>query len=221
MFFRPGERGAYYQWFVEFPRCDKITAVPWDSPHRHYRSLEEFATIDTKTLEDGFVACITIPWVMLYDKLPRNGDLWPFTLQRWSRLGSVTWGGKVHEINRFGRVEWQGLSPELELDIKRNLLLKAWARYRSARAALANHWRDEMIGDPPFFHLALKARFEQLDAFGERVSADMPAETVREVFDAAVADWMEIEYVVAEQRSAWLRDALFDAEIPSSRAAGE
>lgn len=209
MFFRPGDRGAYYQWFVAFPHTAEPTTVTWDSPHRHYRRMEDYVRVQTAETGSGFGAYVFFPWEMLYDNLPQNGDRWPFSLQRWSRLGSTTWGGKVHELNRFGRVIWRDLTPEREQAIRRGLALRAWTRYRNVRNRLVRHWRDEVMGDPAFYEQALKPAVERLDAAGEGIEQELAGADIDQLFNEAVPDWMEFDYRVAELRSAWLLDQHF------------
>ncbi len=210
MFFRPGERGAYYQWFVSLPHAAEPGPITWDSPHRHYRRMDNYARVQTADTGTGFGVYLFFPWEMLYDRLPQNGDRWPFSLQRWSRLGSTTWGGKVHELNRFGRIVWQDLTPEVEQAIRRSLVLRAWGRYRDARNRLVRHWRDEVMGDPAFYEQALASEVERLDDAGKGIDGDLAGADIDRLFDAFVPEWMEFEYRVAELRTAWLMAGHFE-----------
>ena len=207
LFFRPGEDTAYYQWFVGFPAVPP-KSVSWDSPHTAYRPLDDYYKVQTAVLGDGFAARVLIPWEMVYDKLPREGDRWPFGLMRWSRLGSVTWGGKVHELQKFGRIEWQGMDTARLMGIKRQIVMNALGRYRAVRSDIASFWKDEQKGDPVFFGEVLLPFLERLDADGKTVGMAMSDAVVEDLFRETVPLWMEFPHRVASLRRQYLQAAL-------------
>jgi len=208
MFFAPGLGAGYYQWFVSFPKPD-FKSVSWDCPNRHFREMDSYCAADTGVVPGGFGASIFIPWELVYDKLPADGDTWPFNVIRWTRAGGVTWRGKVHAIHDYGKVEWEGLTTERLLAIKRKLVMKGLSRYQKSRRDIVAFWKDEVLGDPVFFQQVLLPVVEKLDAAGKKVDVKMPVTDIESLFADAVPDWMEFNYKVAELRRDYLAAKLF------------
>jgi len=208
MFFSPGLGECYYQWMLDLA-SGTLREYLWNSPNPRFRPMSGYCRSDAGLSDRGFGAALFIPWVMLYDRLPREGDTWPFNIIRWGRAGGVTWSGKVHEIHRFGKVRWAGLGPERLLAIKRRIVLKALARYRKARDEAVAHWKDEVLGDPGFFEKCLLPVVERLDRFASAAGDDMSDAEVETLFIEAVPDWMEFDYKVAESRRLYLNRKFF------------
>ena len=215
MSFAPGLGVGYYQWFVHFPKPD-FKSVSWDCPNRHFRTMEPYCVADTGLVNGGFGASLFIPWELVYDRLPAEGEAWPFNVIRWTRSGGVTWHGRVHAIHDFGRVQWEGLTPERLLGIKRKLVLKGFSNYQKSRRELVAFWKEEVLGDPVFFQQVLLPVVEKLDAFGQQVDVQMSPAAVASLFADAVPDWMEFNYKVADLRREYLAGKLLQ-EVPTNQ----
>jgi hypothetical protein len=211
MAFSPGpDGGAYYQWIIDLA-ANKLSVYDWDSPHRHYRSLQDHIRCETIALEDGFGTLVSIPWESLYDKLPLAGGTWPFSVIRWMPEGGVTWGGKVHEIGRWGQVEWQPPEPAARTRIRKTLLRRAWGVYTRQKPTLVDYWADDTIGDPAFYAAVLAPAAKRLDERGQAIEHldTLDQDEVAELFDSAIHDWMEFSYLVDELRGNYLQDTIF------------
>jgi hypothetical protein len=172
--------------------------------------METYCKSDVAVLDKGFGASFFFPWEMLYDKLPKDGDSWRFGLLNWTRAGGVSWGGKVHEIHKWGQVQWSGLTPERVLAIKRKLVMKGFGNYKKTRDLLVIHWKDEMLGDPAFYKESLLPVITKLDEYGKSVGGDMTPAQIESLFTEAVPDWMEFSYTVSELRQDYLHKTLFN-----------
>lgn len=215
MYIALGEDGPSYQWLFEQPE-DKLMIPPWNSPHKFYRHLNDYVTIATQPIENGFATCMNFSWELAYDRLPQNGDTWPFELIRWTRGGGVTWGGKsVWQIGNWGRLQFELTEKQL-VQIRRNLVYKALAKfkkeYRASSGGLVAVWQDSELGDPQFYKQELEPLVKQLEQYAELVTEDMPEETVNMLFEKAVPAWMDFQYFVAELRRAYLLKQLTSAE---------
>jgi hypothetical protein len=210
MYFSRGASGeTYSQWIIDLPG-GKLQSYDWNSPHRFFRQMGDYFKSDTVTLGDKMGTYIFVPWEALYDRLPLEGGKWPFGFIRWTPAGGITWGGKVHEIGQWGTVEWDKPSPEQALTIRKNIARKAWGKYKKNRDALTTHWKDNMLGDPKFFAEVMEPEIERLNKFGEKLNEPekMTAEDVKVLPEDAVPDWMELDYLVSELRSRYLKNRL-------------
>lgn len=213
MSFMHGLGECYYQWLVSIPD-GKVNAIDWNSPHRGWRPMDQYYRSETLALDKGFGTYVFFPWEFLYDRLPKDGDAWPFGLIRWTRAGGVTWGGLVHETHKWGTVQWSGFTPERRTAIKRRIAMKALGSYQKARTDAVNFWKDEELGDPAFYAAALAPAVAALDEAGKKVGEQMTAADVDLVCEQTVPDWMEFQYKVSELRQEYLKRRLFDAAKP-------
>jgi tetratricopeptide (TPR) repeat protein len=207
MYFTRGYGEQYYQWLINL-QTGVFTPIDWCTPHRGYRLMEGFCKSETLTLDKAIGTYIFFPWEMIYDRLPKDGDQWPFGVIRWTRAGGVTSGGKVHEIHKWGKVQWSGLTPEHRTAIQRRLVMKALGNYRKVRTDLLNTWKDDELGDPGFYKSTLLPAIEALDELGKKVDSPMSPADIESLFTTAVPDWMEIQYKVAELRREYLLNKL-------------
>jgi len=210
MAFSPGFEGAcYYQWIANLAE-NRVSLYDWDSPHRHFRSLKGQFRCETVALKGAYGTYIFIPWTVLYDKLPIDGGRWPFSVIRWSKDGGITWGGKVHEIGRWGLVEWEKPTPAQRQAIQAGIVRRAWGRYVKARTALSEHWQDPEVGDPAFYKEALAPEIQRLDKYGTVLvgPGELTAAQVARLLTEAVPHWMEFGYAVSELRADALRKRL-------------
>ncbi|NLF21940.1 MAG: hypothetical protein GX590_02155 [Lentisphaerae bacterium] len=211
MYLQPGAGECYYQWMIHI-QPEKVSFVDWMSEHRHFRSLKNYFKHEIAPIPEGFGVAMTISWEALYDKLPTTASEWAFGVVPWTRDGGFTWGsGQVHELNRFGRVQFKGLEAVMPA-IKRQLVLRAWGKYKRDSGPIKTFWNDEQRGDRAFEAAVLLPRVQQLEAWGAEVKADMDAATVERLFKEAVPSWNEFAYDVAELRTAYLKQQLLAGE---------
>lgn len=208
MYFRPGEGECYFQW-MENLYPEKTTFVSWTSPHRSYRKMDSFYRREIAPVADGMGIAMFLPWLLIYDKLPTNDSEWPLGIIVWGPRGGYSWGGgKVHELNRFGRLVFRDAGAWLPR-IRRSIVLKAFGAFRQACPDVRNFWVDEVKGDLPFYEEVLKSQIERLLEAGEAVSPGMSREDSDRLFLEAVPDWMEFPYLLSELRKSWLKERLF------------
>ncbi len=208
MYLALGENAPAYQWMFDQPGS-KIFIPTWNSPHKFYRNLNDYVTLNTAPVENGIASCMSFSWELAYDRLPKNGDTWPFELIRWTRGGGVTWGGKsVWQIGNWGRWKFDGLTPEVLRDIKKKIIFKAVAKYKAQNNAntggLIAIWQDAELGDIDFYNTTLKPKVEKLNKLAEMVKSDMTPEVIDQLYLEAVPDWFDFEYTVSELRRNYL-----------------
>ena len=208
MYFEPGEGECYYQWMITLP-SEKTTFVEWTSPHRNYRKMDDYFKAEVAPVDDGFGVYMFLPWDFVYDKLPKEGDLWTFGLVNWSRNGGFTWGsGQVHELHRFGKVKFTGVDKFMPL-IRRAIVMRAFANYQKAAASATTCWNDEVKGDQPFYENTLKPIIGKFDELGKLVRPEMTRTDADMLFEKAVPDWMEFGYLIDELRAEHVKNKLF------------
>ncbi|NQT18657.1 MAG: hypothetical protein HQ592_03050, partial [Planctomycetes bacterium] len=210
MFFAPGLKGeVYYQWIINLAHA-KTDLYHWNTPHRFYRYLEDkvgsFRT-ETAVLKTGWGTSVFIAWEAIYDKLPffeGNENVWRFSTMRWGPV-NLTWGGAVHEPGRWGLVKWQPPSSAQLLEIQRQIVRKAWWRYRSGKTKLSEFWTSAR-GDQAFYDEVLTPFFIRQDAFKAQMEqvAQWDAGTVARIFSEQVPRWMELDCLVEEWRAEFL-----------------
>lgn len=210
MYLAVGEHAPSYQWLFEQPK-DKLEIPPWNSPHEYYRRLENYVTISSQPVENGFATAMNFPWELAYDRLPKNGDAWPFEIIRWTRAGGVTWGGDtVWDIGHWGRLEFSGLTSEVLTEIRRIIIYKAYARYQAQNSARSGGaiaiWQDAELGDPEFYAKALKPEVDRLNELGKLVTDNMSAPTVNKLWIEAVPYWFDFQYRASKIRAQYLND---------------
>jgi hypothetical protein len=159
---------------------------------------------DVEVLDKQIGVALFFPWELFYDKLPQVGDSWRFGAIRWSRAGGVTWGGKVHEINKWGDLQWDGMTQERLQAIKRKLVMKACGTFRQEQNTLMAKWNDEIHGDLTFY-----TTLKRLSQLSEEVTGNMDAATVERLFTTAVSDWMQLPYLVQELRTSYVKRLFF------------
>lgn len=211
MYLAVGEGAPAYQWLFDQPNDDDMYSPPWHSPHKYYRNLKPYVDITSRPIENGIATAMNFSWELAYDRLPENGDLWPFEIIRWTRGGGVTWGGKsVWQIGNWGRLKFDGLNKEVLREIRRVLIYKAFAAYKKQSSGrnggLIAIWQDPELGDPDFYEKCLKADVERLNELGKLVTDDMSPETIDLLWTSAVGMWFDFQYHVAELRTKYLQE---------------
>jgi hypothetical protein len=208
IFFAPGLHTVpYYQIFTH-PFAGNTDYIDWGIPHRHYRSLKEYAKVESSPLEKGFGTFMFVPWEAMYERLPLNGDYWRFTIIRWmpfGKAGGTTWGGQVHDTGNFGLLHFEAPKAEQKLAMQKRVLRAAWFKYLATSKAATTYWSDAKIGDREFYDGILKPVIEEYSSLGQSLGKpdDWNAATLQKA--AAVHDdWMEFEYKVSELRREYL-----------------
>jgi hypothetical protein len=169
---------------------------------------------DSRATDKGVALYIRIPWMTLYDKLPREGGKYQFEAIHWTN-GGRSWGGSksVHNRSSFGDLIFSNMTKKNLTAIKRRIIKKAYDHYKKQKAGNFNgvidFWEDPELGDPEFYNACLRAMVSELDGYGKMIKPGMSDEEVELVFGKAVPKWMEIEYVVADLRRKYLSDKFF------------
>ena len=158
---------------------------------------------------DGFVAHTWIPWTAVYDKLPTDGNVWKFGMQRWGKA-RATLSGNVHELERALRLKFALTQQELT-SVKRTVAIMSFNRYnkvRQSKGEFIQTWNDKVLGDPAFYKSEVEGLIADLDAAGERLMAPAPDAQIAAIYDRYVPLWAEIRYVIADRRAAYLKRQL-------------
>ena len=140
---------------------------------RRYRPLSEYLKYATQSIPGGFGTTFFIPWNTLYDRLPDAKSEWALGVIPWVRAGGFTWGsGQVHELNRFGKIKFNGIEKMLPA-IKKQIVLSAWAKYKRESGNIRTLWNDEQRGDRDFETKAVTPLMDKLADYGKSVSSSM------------------------------------------------
>lgn len=213
IFFAPGMHTVPYYQIFTYALAEKTSFYDWGIPHRHYRSLKEYAKVESLPLDRGFGTFIFVPWEALYDRLPLEGEHWRFSIIRWmpfGKAGGVTWGGQVHDTGNFGLLRFEKPGAAQKTAIEKRQLRAAWFKFLASSKAATNFWSDERLGDLDFYNKVLLPETQKNTALGESLGNpdDWDAATLQKA-GTARDDWMEFDYKVSELRAVYLRDKLF------------
>ncbi len=207
MYLQPGDGEFYYQWILHMG-TSKINFYNWKSHGSNFRALNDYFTFQVAPIPGGLGTSMTIEWAALYDNLPANGDSWALGVIPWVPQGGFTWGsGQVHELNRFGRIIFDDIEKIMPL-IKRQLVLKAWGKYKRESDPVKVLWADEQRGDQAFSAAVVTPLADKLEAAGTEVKTDMDAATVERLFQEFVPQWNEFALIVAQARTTYLEHQL-------------
>ena len=135
MYFLPGDTDntapATYWQFYKGEGC--FDQYDWPVCDRHWRALKPYVKESTRTVKNGYVFRMDIPWEALWDKMPlfsdRTDNFWRLTVIRWTD-GGVTWGGGVHEPALFGYIRWPDFTDAQRTEIMKRVLHKGWESFR-------------------------------------------------------------------------------------------
>ena len=212
MYLALGEGAPPYQWLFDQPK-DQLDIPPWNSPGPFYRHLDDYVTLSSQPVGNGFATAMNFDWSMAYDRLPQDGDTWPFELIRWTRGGGVTWGGQqVWQIGNWGRLVFTGLTPDVRHAIQRIVITKALARYKAEREPRRGGriaiWQDAELGDPAFYAAKVAPLVETLDGYAALVTPGMDGTTIDRLYREAVPLWYDFRYAVDDLRTGYLAERL-------------
>ena len=142
MYFLPGDTdnadpAMYWQFYKGEGVFDQYD---WPVCDRRWRFLKPYVSHETRTLPNGYVFRMNIPWESLWDRLPifsdRADNFWRLTVIRWTG-GGVTWGGGVHEPARFGYIRWPKFTDAQKTEVMRRILMKGWSDFKVLSSAAA------------------------------------------------------------------------------------
>ena len=220
MYLAPGKNEPYYCYIVNPGQRSFYDQFHTMYKNRHYReSRIKDGTLfsESRPTEKGVATYIRVPWEVLHDKLPEQGDKYEFDVLYWAD-GGYSWGGSksVHNRSSFGDLVFSNLTKENLNAIKRRIVKKAYDEYKTQKTGNKNgvidFWEDPELGDPAFYNACLRKMIEELDNYGKLVKPGMTYDEVEMLYERAVPNWMEIEYVIADLRSKYLSDTFFAEE---------
>ena len=211
MYLAIGEGEQVYQFGVNPLKREFDYCPDWNSPHKRFRRLKDYANFSTRPTPYGFATAMNISWDLAYHVMPENGTEWPFEMIHWSRSGGVTWGGTdIWQVSNWGHWKFEGMTPEVKAKIHRVLMYKALARFQSEKniavGGVIGHWKDEELGDPEFYEKALKPLVEKLDAYAKEAEGEPADATVEKLFKEAVPAWYDFKYYASELRTKYLAE---------------
>ncbi len=214
MYLALGEGAPPYQWLFDQPK-DQLDIPPWNSPGPFYRHLDDYVTLSSQPVGNGFATAMNFDWALAYDRLPQDGDTWPFELIRWTRGGGVTWGGQqVWQIGNWGRLVFEGLTPDVRQAMRKIIITKALARYRAEREPRRGGriaiWQDAELGDPAFYAAKLAPLVGTLDGYAALVTPGMDGNMIDRLYREAVPLWHDFQYAVDDLRTGYLAERLTD-----------
>ena len=145
-FFAPGDADTskiehYYQFMCKATADKLIGVYPWFMEDRGFRSIKPYIQIESRTLENGNLVRVFIPWEPLFDRLPlepaKRDHFWRLSVIRWASSGGQTWGGVVHAANSAGYMRFPDFTDEQKRDIRLTVLRQAWTRYKNVASGTA------------------------------------------------------------------------------------
>ena len=221
MYFAPGENQPH---FCFLPDLSNGTNSTWDATyntHRHRLVDNDEDAVKKARLKtqheftaDGYRYYMSLSWEAFYDKLPVDGYTWNFDNIHWSRFGGHSWNGvkTLHGRDSWGELAFE-ISPEQLLRIKRNIIYSARKDYLKEKVTTHHYYGavDRMKAEKPeFYEKCVADLIKKLDSYLPLVKADMDAETINKVFDEAVYQWNEIEFIVDKLYSNYMAEKLFE-----------
>lgn len=209
--FRPGKDNAYYSFYFDaLPNTEDPHYVNWAAPTKNYRLTYETIFKDAVTTPEGYASHAFIPWIAVYDKLPSKDNQWILGLQ--VKNGDFrTLSGLVHEAGRALKLDFN-FTPEQRTALEKTICIQAFNRYNAIRknaGGIIQNWNDYLLGDPEFYEAVLKDYIAELDEAGKKLQEAKTAEEIHAMFVKYAPQWAEINYILEEKRSAYLKDNLF------------
>ena len=159
-FFAPGDADTsqvehYYQFMCKATAPRLLGVYPWLMEDRSFRSIEPYIHIDARTLENGNLIRIFIPWEPLFDRLPldpaKRDNFWRLSVIRWAATNAQTWGGVVHAANSAGYIRFPDFTDEQKRDIRLTVLRQAWTRYKNLATGTAVNPAKTSERTEPFY----------------------------------------------------------------------
>ena len=127
----------YWQFLYE---RGKMREIKWSVEGPKWRPLLGQTRLTTRVRDNGFVIRLDFPWEAFWDRLPVFADkadnFWRLGIMRWA-AGGVTWGGDVHEPNRYGYIRWPEFTSAQRTEIMVRVLERGWHLYRELTAGVS------------------------------------------------------------------------------------
>ena len=206
-FLKPGQEFPYHSWHLKLPGTEDPYIVNWATPGKGYRMTYDFFEKDIVTTSEAVVAHTYVFWMMFYDKLFVDGNVWTFDMKRFDKGVRATLGGRVHEHARAMKLKFNFTRPRL-IALKRNICVMAFNRYHNMRQDEGGDilaWKDKVLGDPEFYQTELEPLLAELDEAGVRLTAPAKDREIGGFFAKYAPLWAEIAYVVADKRKEYLK----------------
>ena len=106
-----------------------IREFPWAVPSRRWRPLKTYLRYEVREAPNAYVARFSFPWAAFWDRLPvfseKRDNFWRLSVMRWA-AGGWSWGGVVHEPDRFGYIRWPDFSEAQKGEILARVLNRGW-----------------------------------------------------------------------------------------------
>jgi len=178
---------------------------------RRFSAKDRTLRVDTLYLEDGAAALLSVPWSAAFAAVPWKREAWFFEAIHWAH-GGLSWGGStsVHYRSMFGKLRFTGGDEASYAAVKRQLIFAAKAKLQNVQSPRQNgcveRWMDPELGDQEFYLARVKPLVTRLSAALGAVNAKTDAAGVCKVYDEAVDETLNIEYLVSRLRTEWVEE---------------
>ena len=208
----PGETTSWNWNLVTVRNPRNQYDVEWDSPMPGRKLTCDYLAVDSVSTDKSHVFHIFAPWVMYYDRLPRNGDTWRFVCcAGWAGQFGALGGGSVHELGRGMQVKFD-ISPRAAEKIRGGVVKQAVGEYHKVRDPWENaeFWGDPHMGDEAFHAAVVRPFLAGLDANAKIVTGGQltQAETDR-LYTDCIRDFADFRLMLDARREAYLKAELF------------
>ena len=184
----------------------------------HTRIMEKDTRLhraQTIYTDDAVISYIFLSWEAYATVIPENGTIWDFENVYWSRTGGDAWNGteSIHGRSTWGQLVFH-LTDKDRAQILKHVLFAIKPQYFSQRwtgssvEGVADHWKDEEIGDPVFYEESVKPLVEKLDAYLKDLKTDMTDEEAFRLADEVLPAWKNFQYTVGRLREQYLEREL-------------
>ncbi len=116
-----------------------IREYPWAVPSRRWRPIWGVVRHEVREAPNAYVARISLPWHVFWDRLPvfseKRDNFWRLSVMRWA-AGGWSWGGIVHEPDRFGYIRWPAFTEAQRGEILDRVLKRGWLDFCNLSATL-------------------------------------------------------------------------------------
>ena len=215
LFFAPGWNQPYCGFGARFGASARegwIYQTTYNNlTHQRFEEHSPNYRTDARYYDKGFLASFFFGWDAMFDKLPDSPEKFlEFDIIDWAPGGGMAWSSRlnVHSRLEWGRVRF-ALAPEQLARIRRRIIFNARREYmleRDRPNGPVDFWKDEVLGDPAFYHASVAPLVARLDAALSDVATNMDAAVVDRLFREAVPGWKRLRYIVAELRAGYLDD---------------
>ncbi len=138
-FFAPGDADTskiehYYQFMCGATEPAVQGVFPWFVEDRGFRTIKGHLQVDSRSLPNGNLIRIFVPWAPIFDRLPfttKRDNLWRLSVIRWAPTGGQTWGGVVHAATTAGYIRFPDFTDQQKTAIRKATLLKGWTAYQN------------------------------------------------------------------------------------------